>query len=320
MATGYYRQDHRMGGGAPGLFGLTAGAVITVFDHIFTTGPSTWTKTVLATNDVEYQAPGGSQVVLRVENQHPATTCNFARLTARVGAVTFPTPAQVTARGQSLFRYTINSTQPFGWYAIRTDRYALIWAGGGVGANYGDLIVVGDLPVLDPNDPGMCVLLAHHNSLTAWPSGSGITSTIRSIVPTPLSNNQGWALINKANTVNSVPVYLVSSGGGMSNMAGGVYSDWGGYVPIFPVYALTTVVDATVSSSRIIHRATIPYLRLMPHRSDSAAGFTMAFFPFSNFTGDTFTVGSDTYEMFTMQNNSSYGPWCFMLNDGESLP
>jgi hypothetical protein len=312
MTTGYYAANWRQGGGAPGKLSYAAGQLINLLDYVLVNnGPSPWTKTVLGTNQAAYTAPGGSQVTLNVYDDIRTASNIYSRLTATVGGQTFPTPAQEAngSLGYVLCQIASSATADvsyhYGWHAIRTDRFFLLrldsayWQPSATGG-----LCVGDIPTLDPADPGLCVLMGTRYSV--YPTGSGAENFYEGSNPHTSVYFGGYAYATKTLSLFSVPASTRKHH--YTNSNGNLIADWGGKVPIFP----TLIYTGTSSSSSLpILRGWIPYFYQFPTTDGVAIGDTSGVY-----TGDTFSAGAATFEL--ARTGSTYIGW--MTNDQEDLP
>lgn len=319
MTTGFHRADWRMGGAVPGKVTGPAGSRIPIFDYVFTTGPSPWTKTVIGTNIVRYQAPGGSQVKLEIEDTSVLTSGNYhIRVRMSVGAGALIPSAAHEANGtfgHMLIAMSQSNTATWfeGWYAIRTDRFAMMMFGGSTSSTGSRAFIVGDLPTYDPADPGLCVLLGYaSNVYSGFPTASVYEdSTFGSSLQGNL-RRAGFATIDKQNTFTPVPAGVMPD---FSSSMFATLSSYAGYIPLgfMNVYTSTSAFANPVSTASVL-RGWIPFVRTMPVSSTFLPAFYTQNFP----TGDTFTADGVEFETFCANQNYQRLGW--MLSDGEDLP
>lgn len=312
MTTGYRYQDYRMGGSVPGVFDPNAGDVFTVLDWMLTSGSNPWTKTNIGTNIEEYQAPGGSQVKMTVYDEYPMTggTNSYHSLVrATVGATTFPTPTQEATSGYGgvhiVKRY---GSTALGWIGMRTDRLFMMMTTGTVSNAPDNLLVVGDLPTLDPSDPGLCIV-AGRLGTGLYPSISTSANVSNLAMTTSSAVFTGYSLNNKANNVSSCPLFFRADLGALSNGSKNV-ADYAGGFPLIPYYVLTS--DTQLSSGYSTLRGKLPWWYAVPF------GTGATFINNVTASGDTFAIGAAEFEL--MEFGAITYPGCFMYTDGENLP
>jgi hypothetical protein len=235
-----------------------------------------------------------------------------ARLTATVGGQTFPTPAQEANGALGYVLASVVGTSAadtnyhYGWHAIRTDRAlflrldSIYWYSTQVSG-----LIVGDMPTLDPADPGLCVLLASRSS--TYPTAQGL-SHVWDYSTTPHNSIAfcGYAYASKTLGVFSVPASIRRHHYTDSNS--NLLVDWAGKVPIFPTLIYT---GTSTTSSVPIMRGWIPYSYHFPTTDGVAIGDGNAVY-----TGDTFSAGAANFELYR-GGNSIFG---WMTNDQEDLP
>jgi hypothetical protein len=307
MTTGYFYGDWRQGGSVPGKVPIGPGGLLTVLDWMMLEGPSPWSKTVDGTNLATYTAPGGSQIALQFDDSLAAVTSYHARVRATVGGQVFPTPAQETngSLGYVQMRRAYNTSNQTGWFAIRTDRSFVWFTNNITGVNgAASYHIFGDMPVIDPADPGLCISLGWVSS--SYPTqNQNSASILSSSALYGSSHFCGYAYTNKAGTVLSVPVSLR-----MNNYTSQVstpLSSWAGQIPMSPFSIWT---GTTQSTSVPILRGWAPWM--YPFLS------TDANFCGGNTTvGDTLSAGSATFELHEGPSSTKYA---FMTNDQEDLP
>lgn len=309
MSTGFQYLDHRMGGSVPGYHSNTvAGAVLTTLDYVFTTGPSPWTKTVEGTNYNSYQAPGGSQIKLHVDNQYTGLVSTHIEIWGDVGGTVFPTVAQ-RATQKVLARAFMNTAYPTGWYAVRTDRFAAIMfqtVASGSPNSVAGWLVAGDIPVLDPADAGLCVVVG--TVLSSYPYGPGTNPF--TVAGTSITGPYGFALSSKDGLSASVPVYCLNPFSS-SNYQSTLYSDYNGAFPVSR-WTVGTPRTAVPESSRYVVRGYIPFVYSTPFNQTGVTALYNAVQ-----AADTFEIGGNTLELF-LGGGSTVA--AFMQTDGENLP
>ena len=309
MSTGYFYADWRQGGSVPGKTSSAAGGLLTVFDWLFLQGPSPWTKTFLGTNIASYTAPGGSQVSLYVDNSVGVTTGNYARLRAVVAGQTFPTSLQETSLGNCLYKTaSSNNTGTsyfYSWYGIRTDRMAIVFGGNSDFAGTSCTgMIVGDMPVFDPADPGLCILSGSAVN-TAFPVSGNLAEMFLTSGMYSTLGRCGHAYQTKTGSIFSPGCALRSpvpqSGPALSAM---------GDVPLQPmlIYTASDQSDGLATAQQIL-RGWVPFLYPLP-----MSGMTVN--SAATTQGDTFTAGSAEFEAFAI--NGIRHAW--MLTDSEPLP
>ncbi len=318
MTTGYYRQDWRMGGAVPGKVTAAAGSRIAIFDHIFTTGPSPWTKTVIGTNIVTYQAPGGSQVLFEINDNIVLTSSQYsfrARMSVGGGAL-IPSPSHESNANFGFMLIPIaastSSTWYDGWYATRTDRFAMITFGGSTSGTGSHTLIVGDIPTFDPADPGLCVLLGYGaNIYTAFPNSSVYDDSIFGSSAGGGLRKAGFATIDKQNSFSPAPAGAMPD---FSSHLAGTLTAYAGYIPLGFVNIVTATTAFGAINNTCILRGWIPFIRTMPVSST----FNTLFGTFAASSGDTFTADGVDFETFV--GNQNYQRYALMLSDGEDLP
>jgi hypothetical protein len=318
MTTGYYKTDWREGGSTPGKVTATAGSRIPIFDHIFTTGPSPWTKTVVGTNIVTYQAPGGSQATLEIDDTSVLSNGTSYHIKVRfsVGGGAFQPSATYEANGNfgRMLIPIANSTASTwyqGWYAIRTDRLALIFFGGATSGSAMTFFGVGDLPTYDPADPGLCVLLGYSsNYYSVYPTTQIYSDSIFAQSSGGGLRNAGLATIDKLNTFSPAPAAVQTD---FSAYPYASLTSYGGWIPLGFVNILTqTSALAGPTGTGAVLRGWIPFIRTLPCSGTFIPAWSTANTP----SGDTFTADGVGFETFS----HNVQRFAMMLTDDEDLP
>jgi hypothetical protein len=322
MATGYFYAASNQGGSVPGKFGVNAGDGLTVYDWCLTQGPNPWTKIVTGTNTASYQAPGGSQIKIDIDDTYAITSSLASRARTTVAGTQFPIAAQEATGsygGVPMIRKTMGTAAAncFEWISIRTDRLWLLYTGGNSSGQvfYSSMHIFGDLPTLDPADPGVCANLACFGSNT-YPIMSLPAAWLPNLNTTAQSIG-GHTYINKANTMFSPLTFAL--GQWTSNVGSLTLSDYAGAIPAYPVYLATSTTSQFNASAQVLPRAWIPYIRILPLRPDLGFGLSPKWL--SNVTpwvGDTATIGGNSYDV--MYSSSAQFTLAIMTNDGENLP
>lgn len=325
MATGYFFAASNQGGSVPLKFGPNAGDGLTVYDWCLTQGPNPWTKVVTGTNTASYQAPGGSQIKLDIDDTYPISTSFYSRCRSSVGGTQFPIPAQEAdgnRGGVPMIRKSMSGTSGYAyeWISVRTDRLWILYTGAPVTgqAFYTAMHVFGDLPTIDPADPGVCVNLGSFMS-ASYPQ-QALPANWFGALSTSHNNIGGHVYSNKANTLLSPLVYCNTPF--IQNTSALTLADFAGVVPTCPIYVFSGCTSQTSASQQLIPRAWIPYLRILPLRPDSGYGLTVKWIsnatPTAAWTGDTATIGGNSYHL--MYSSTAQWTLAFMTNDGENLP
>jgi len=320
MATGYFFAHSNQGGSVPPKFGLNTGDGLVVADWCLTQGPSPWTKTVVGTNINRYQAPGGSQITVELDDSYAIASAYFMRARGFVGGVQFPSTGQETSGPtyHQLIRkvsYHTSSIYACEWLSIRTDRMWIFLSGGNSASSlHNGISVFGDLPVFDPADPGLCVCMGMVTNV-AWPNttnsaawATAVTSSNTSII--------GAALTNKMNNVGPVPCTVTSALNHQSNSVTLAHHNG---VPPLSTYLVGTSANLTTSLNNILtFRGWIPYLRSIPVGGSVTTGISTYWQQTNPWVGDQMSAGGNTYWLF--QSQASYNTTAVMVNDGEALP
>lgn len=312
-ATGFRYRTYADSGNAT--IANTAGSLITVLDDLLTGGSSPWTKTTNGTNDVTYQAPGGSQIKLRVYNNVAHTTSFAVRTTGQVGSGTiFPTTTQEAAANQGYCcvkarnsASTASTAHPT-WYGIRTDRFMLLAVDKSSGGNGpGSVFIAGDLPVFDGLDPGLCVVGGYLSSNVATHVSTGDAMS-----PSGFANNTmggvnvgGYANVAANGSTQSVPVFYFQT---MPSQGYATVANSFGRIPLGRILVATTTATTGTArlSGAVLIRGYIPYLFCSPVDETAQAD------------GDTFTdSGGNAYINIKSGSTNSFQ---LMTSDGEALP
>lgn len=286
-----------------------AGSLIAVLDDLLAAGGSPWTKTVNGTNDVTYQAPGGSQIKLRVYDNVNSTTSYVRRVNGQVGSGTvFPTGTQEANSSQGFcllkVRYSNNTTavNDARYVGIRTDRFMLLYVTESDTNLMGYALVAGDLPTIHGSDPGMCVVLGHTQNTTI---NTSFNHTAAGFIAGNNStggwnaNESGYAELAPDGVVTPVPIGVKFN---TTENAGASVADNFGKIVTGAVEVWSARVSTATSSAGSVLRATIPYLRSI----DNNAGIAHR---------DTFSIGAANYIVLAAEGGSSL--FALMTNDEE---
>lgn len=310
MATGFrYRTD-----ADSARLGYAAGALITVLDDLLTAGSNPWSKTTNGTNDVTYQAPGGSQVKLHVAQNYSLSTNFLVQVYAQVGAdPKFPIAAQVSNSSLGAVslkcRETTVTTEAYDqrWYGLRTDRFMMLAVGPCDTLIGGSMMICGDLPVLDAADPGLCVIACSTSTTVSSTSTTLESSITNSFVPAPAAVLEcGYAYVAADGTTLSVPMHLIPAfphGSSFHRL-----SDSFGHLPMGRVYVATSELqdDTGISNDFWTLRGYLPYIFVSPVN------------PSDLNWNDTFSDGNGaTYQWW---NPGDVYPGLWMTSDDEALP
>jgi hypothetical protein len=311
MSTGYFKADWRDGGSVPGTIGTGAGAIFAQMDYLFLNGPNPWTKVNVGTNIESYQAPAGSQVKLIVYDEYPISggspNSYYTKVQADVGGQVFPTPSQeaTTNPGKcTIIKSYANNIQ--GWIGIRTDRLAMFISRSTTTNCPDSVLVVGDLPIIDPNDPGCCALLGWCGNYYPSTSSSANTTNWENSGTTAV---KGFLYNNKQNTTFSCPAYHIPTIDGLPNLTANL-SEHNGSFNLFPM--LVSGSRSQSNDSSPIPRAWVPWLYHLPFYIGAT------FLKNAVTAGDTFSAGSATFEL--QQYGQTTIPCALMTNDQEPLP
>lgn len=302
MSTGYFYADWRQGGSVPGRMSSLPGGALTVLDWLMLQGPSPWTKTVLGTNIASYTAPGGSQISLYVDHVYGPPSWMNGRIRGTVGGQTFPTPAQEAASGSVQFQLasqaTAGSNYYYAWYGVRTDRMVLLFGNGSPAATTAStFILAGDMPVYDPADPGLCVVMGS-NRVTPYPSNIPSSNNSMFVASTGFSSSIGCGY-----------AYQSKTGGVFSSGAELRTPILHNSTPSLVSYGSVPLMPVTIMTGSVL-RGWMPFLYPM---NVSGLMFNIG----GVAQGDTFNAGSATFEAFRIHDTFN---WAWMTNDAESLP
>jgi len=296
--------------------GYLAGAIHEVLDDLLTVGSYPWTKTVNGTNDVTYQAPGGSEMMLHVAQNYSLSTNLLIQLYAQVGTdPEFPTPTQVVTAGQGYVtlrpRDSTSSATTYdsNWYGIRTDRFMLLAIGpNNAGSVMGSIVAAGDFPVLSGSDPGLTCILGSTSTTSSNTSTSTEYTLTGALYPpqsSPPNGVYGYSYNHFQGSTLSHPVFCWQT---LPNNSYLYYSDTLGELQLGKLLIGTSAntTDASNISTRTMYRGYVPYLRSCPVRQADMAN------------EDTFTdAGGATYMYWDSLNNY---PAVLMISDDEALP
>ena len=315
MATGFRFRKWNDAGNA--VLGDDAGAIHVVLDDLLTGGSNPWSKTVNGTNDVTYQAPGGSQIKLHVAQNYALTSNFYIQVYGQVGAdPVFPTATQVANVNQGAVtlkcRDSTSTATAYDqlWYGIRTDRFMLLAVGPNTQpSDSGSVIAAGDFPVISGADPGLTALLGQTTSTLSATNVNTELSLSNALYPPTSSSAEigeyGYAYQDLAQVILSAPCFTWETL--PNNASACLLAHYGGDVPLGKIILGTgsATTNTSIATNDVAWRGYIPYMRSCPVREAD----------FNN--GDTFTDGAGATYMYW---KAGVDPCVFMISDDEPLP
>ena len=292
-----------------------AGSLITVFDDILTNGSSPWTKTINGTNDVTYQAPGGSMIKFHVAQNYAFNTNFLVSLTAQVGTdPVFPTATQkgTTSQGHVVLKCRETSTQTSDydqkWHAIRTDRFFLFSTASADLVTGHSVIAVGDFPVFSGSDPGLCGLIGGCTTVPTHVSSSQYSFSNSNTYNSPTTSQAwGYAFVAMDGVTLSVPIALWPTLPGQWTSRSIVKSLGGIPLGKFIIATQCLSTGYSLNSHDHVFRGWIPHYRICPLDENGINN------------EDTFSDGnSSTYRYIRSIGKAQ--PVTFVTSDDEGLP
>ena len=311
-ATGWRYANWTQGGSVPGRFGTAAGDVFTVLDYMLTQGSNPWTKTNTGTNQNSYQAPGGSQATFEVTDNLAMATSNWARVVATIGGDRVPTLTQESAYCVPRIVKGVNTSGPFGWWSVRTDRFFMLISTNPTSSSVSHMMfAIGDVPTLTPGDPGVCIVLSA--PLTSVANSISFINNYGGLAPSQQPQACGVMHTSKDTLLLSPRMYSFTTcgtnAGGSSTLA---MQDTD--FPVWPWYLGDNNDPNTNSFSKFIFRARLPYYYCFT----AAYSSEVAAIGGSTSVGDTFSIGGATYEAIYLGATTGIG--ALMVTDHEDLP
>jgi hypothetical protein len=291
----------------------TAGSIFPVLDYLLTEGSNPWTKSTIGTNHFRYTAPGGSQIGLDVLNNSATTASLYARLRGVVSGQTFPTPAQEATTNEGHlgvrtgYTTTINAANQYGWYGWRTDRFMMLLLHNATqGTANSGLMAAGDLPVYDPADAGLCVVIGTELSST-YPTTSSLSPFTQISAVTSSAAQCGYSYTTKTGLILSAPIYARRRG--PSYLGTLTVEQLDNSVPLLPFDIFSSSTNLESAATGMVLRGWLPWIYPI-----QLAGVT--YNAQTTTPGDVFSIGDDDFEFFAVDDYQ----YAVALTDYEDLP